>query len=222
MHTYYLIRHGKQLKVPGDPGLSELGKRQAELTGRYLNDSLNKSTSAIISSPFNRTKETAKYIAQYTEFNSKKIKIDKRLKERINWGDDPSLSFDKFLKIWNKTTIERDYSPSLGESSRKAGEILQSVINEANKFPNTNTVLLTHGGIILDLLRNIFTDTYLKSFKNELFEIKVAVVVGIHECSITELKYEHNKYFLGKFNFTEHLKELNINCDRAKMDFGDF
>ena len=36
MTTAYLVQHGDKERVPGDPGLTELGKRQAEATARWL------------------------------------------------------------------------------------------------------------------------------------------------------------------------------------------
>ena len=34
--TIFLVQHGDKERLPGDPGLTELGKRQAEVTARWL------------------------------------------------------------------------------------------------------------------------------------------------------------------------------------------
>jgi len=34
--TIYLVQHGDKERLPGDPGLTELGKRQAAVTARWL------------------------------------------------------------------------------------------------------------------------------------------------------------------------------------------
>ncbi len=80
MQTIMLIRHGYQAswddKVKGrgtpphqrlDPGLAEIGKRQAELTAALL--AANGGADAVISSPFRRCLETAEVIATACKVN---------------------------------------------------------------------------------------------------------------------------------------------------------
>ena len=61
MNTFYLIRHGQKNKNIGNPGLTDLGKKQAKLTGQYLSSfKIDK----IFNSPSKRTLETATIIAR--------------------------------------------------------------------------------------------------------------------------------------------------------------
>ena len=191
---YYLVRHGDKIKNAGDPGLSIVGKKQAQLTAKYF---VNKDISAIVSSPFARAKETAESI-------SKKINvaytIDDRLKERLNWGDDPNLSFEDFLLEWEKTEKNRNHQPRIGLSPVQAGKRFLEVIKEFEDSKRyKNIVIVSHGGIIIDLLRNLFGDEYLV-FKKSGF-----VDGGIFECSITTLSIENGKYELGEFASTKHI-----------------
>ena len=127
--TFYLVRHADKIKTAGDPSLSILGKKQAQLTANYFVD---KDISAIVSSPFARAKETAEIISKKIKIN---YTIDDRLKERLNWGDDLNLSFEEFLLEWEKTGENRNYRPKIGTTSIEAGKRLLEVIEE---FENTN------------------------------------------------------------------------------------
>lgn len=60
MTTIYLIRHGQKQSHVGDPGLTDIGLKQAQQTGEYLSQF---PISKIVSSPFKRTVETAEQIA---------------------------------------------------------------------------------------------------------------------------------------------------------------
>lgn len=192
---YYLIRHGDKIKIAGDPGLSTLGKKQAQLTAKYF---INKDISAIVSSPFARAKETAESISKKVNIN---YILDDRLKERLNWGDDLSLSFEDFLLEWEKTEKNRNYRPRIGASSVQAGKRFLEIIEEfENSKRYKNIVIVSHGGIIIDLLRNLFGDDFLSS-KNSDF-----VGNSISECSITTLSIENGKYELEEFASTRHIE----------------
>ena len=69
----YLVRHGeKQFFVP-EPGLTELGREQARAAGKYLKNLLSKDNTLLLSSPKQRTQETALIIGQALGQN---LKID--------------------------------------------------------------------------------------------------------------------------------------------------
>src|SRR5690348_11391138 len=61
--TIYLVQHGDKERLPGDPGLTELGKRQAALTARWLR---GKGLKALYSSPLRRARETAESVGAAT------------------------------------------------------------------------------------------------------------------------------------------------------------
>ncbi|MDO8498267.1 MAG: histidine phosphatase family protein [bacterium] len=198
MNKFYLIRHGNIPHIAGNPGLSDIGIQQAKLTALHFRD---KGITEIYCSPFKRTQETARIITK--ELNIEDIKTDDRLKERLNWGDDPSQSFDDFIKEWRKTTIDRSYSPPKGNSSKNAGKRLKEFVDElATHIDNQNIIVVAHGGVITDLLRNMFNDEYLKTFSPGFLNM------GIGECSITQLEYLNGTYLLKEFDSVDHLPKL--------------
>lgn len=197
VNKFYLIRHGNRPDIAGDPELSELGIKQAILTAEVLKD---KKISRIFCSPLKRARGTACVIADKLEINT--ITIDDRLKERFNWGDDPTQSFEEFIAEWQKTTHNRNYLPPAGDSSHNSGERLKDFINELCSKVNNETILIvTHGGITADLLRNLFDDAFIKTFKPDFLE------AGIQECSITELIVDNGQYELKDFANGTHLPE---------------
>ena len=196
MSNFFLVRHGNKPNIAGDPRLSNLGIQQTQITALYLKD---KSITQIYSSPFKRTQETAQVIA--AKLTIEKVQIDDRLKERFNWGNDPSQTFDQFMEEWKKTTINRDYTPPKGDSSQDAGKRLKDIVDKLKDNNNENILLVTHGGVIVDLLRNLFDDEYLKSFSPNFLN------AGIGECSITQLTAQNGKYVLKEFDSVTHLPQ---------------
>ncbi len=117
MATINLVQHGDKERLPGDPGLTELGKRQAEVTACWLRTT---GLQAVYSSPLRRARETAEPVGQATGLA---VQIDSRLCERLNW--DGTRAFDTFLAEWDRSTENRDLVLSNGESSRSTRERLR-------------------------------------------------------------------------------------------------
>lgn len=194
MNKFYLVRHGDVVKIPGDPGLSEIGVEKAKLTAECLAD---KDISSIYASPLRRTQETARYIADKLNLE---IITDPRLRERMNWGDKVGQSFDDFLEEWNKTVEDRDFQPEVGDSSRQAGARMQSLVNELDvQYQNKNILLVTSGGVIADLLRNLFAENVVRSFMRDF------PYHGLSECSITIITKDGDQVNLEEYNNTTHL-----------------
>jgi len=199
-NTLYLVRHGEKQKIKGDPPLTALGQEQAKLTALYLS---GKGVDFILSSPILRAQQTAEAI-------SKKLNLpfetEPLLRERSNWGDDDGQTFEDFLEMWNKSTVDRDWVPPVGDSSRNAGERISRVINSP-KYSDLNLVLVTHGGVIRDFLRNVFQeqllDSVIPSFSSSLEDM-------IDEASVTTILMNQDKkvYELVALNFTDHLSGL--------------
>jgi broad specificity phosphatase PhoE len=147
--TVYLVQHGDKERTSGDPGLTPAGRHQAELAGRRLRQA---GLRGLYASPLRRARETADLIAAVTGLPAR---IDARLRERLNW--DGSGPLESFLAEWAHTTQDRDYVPGAGESSHQAGNRLQTFI--ARLPAGTGPVaLVTHGGVTVDLLRNMLPD----------------------------------------------------------------
>ena len=100
MTTIYLVQHAEKERVPGDPGLTELGRGQAAVTAGWLQ---RMELHALYSSPLRRAQETAEPIARVTGLP---VQLDSRLRERWNW--DGTQPFDAFLADWDRSTQDRD------------------------------------------------------------------------------------------------------------------
>ena len=147
--TIYLVQHGDKERSPGDPGLSELGKRQAAITARWLRGTGLK---ALYSSPLRRARETAESVGAATGLA---VRLDSRLRERLNW--DGTRAFDAFLAEWDRSTEDRDLVLGNGESSRSAGERLRLFLVDL-VGDGSPVAVVSHGGVTLDLLRNLLGD----------------------------------------------------------------
>jgi broad specificity phosphatase PhoE len=167
MTLVYLIQHGEKDPRPGDPGLTRTGREQATHTGRRLR---GLAVSALYSSPMRRARETAEGIASVTGLTAR---LDTRLRERLNW--DGSLPFETFLDLWAKTMRDRDWIPADGESSWQAGMRLQEFLSGLADTPGP-VAAVTHGGVTVDLLRNLLGDDAVPS---------AVLATGIPPCAVT-------------------------------------
>ncbi|HVZ66792.1 MAG TPA: histidine phosphatase family protein [Patescibacteria group bacterium] len=195
MTTFYLIRHGLKEPIPFDPPLTEIGLKQAEFTAELLKDVEFKE---ILSSPKLRAKQTAEAIAK---FHSNDIKFDTRLIERMEWED--GVTFDEFLMEWNKTDYNRDYQPSNGTASNANGHQMKTLVEELSSEHGDGKILIvTHGGTIGDLLRNLFDESMLPHIISPLTH---APYIDIGECSITIIEKNGDDYKLVKLGDSSHL-----------------
>lgn len=195
------MRHGEKIRVPGDPPLSAIGKKQALVTARYLN---NFQISKVYSSPILRTLQTATYIAEILQVP---LEIDDLLRERVNWGDDPSQSFDDFLAMWIKALHEREWQPPVGDSSVTTGRRLENMIKKLRQEKDDNVVLAAHGGIITDFLRNVFP---LETLCRFVSDFETTLDKNIKECSITlvEAGPNHPILQIKQLGYTGHLRDV--------------
>ncbi len=195
MTTFYLLRHGARVSREENTSISDIGKKQAELTANYLK---NLNISEIYASPLKRTQETAQIISRILKLS---VKTDNRLRERLLWEDRKNESFDEFLSEWIKTTIDRNYQPLFGDASYMAGDRMKSLINEITK-DNINVLIVAHAGVITDFLRNVFKDANLPIVIDPLSKERY---IEILECSITIVHNNGEKYQLEKVNDINHL-----------------
>ena len=106
----YLVQHGDKVRVPGDPGLTELGKDQAAATARWLEGA---GLQALLSSPLRRAWETAAAIAAATGL---RVQLDDRLRECLNW--EGTQTFEAFPADWDHSAGDRDLRLGGGTSSQ--------------------------------------------------------------------------------------------------------
>lgn len=79
MAVVYLVQHGERRSLPGDPGLTAMGRQQATRTGQWLR---GRGVHTLCTSPLRRARETAACIASVTGLTAQP---DARLAERLNW-----------------------------------------------------------------------------------------------------------------------------------------
>jgi broad specificity phosphatase PhoE len=150
MTRTYLVQHGEKRRAGSNPGLTDLGHRQAVATGRWLS---RHGLTAVYSSPLLRAQQTADAIAAACALDDS---IDARLRERMNW--DGRQPFAEFLVDWSRTTVDRGYLPRTGDSSHQAASRLRSFLQD---LPDSTApvAVVTHGGVTTDLLRTLLGDT---------------------------------------------------------------
>jgi broad specificity phosphatase PhoE len=197
--TFFLVRHAIKEKAIGDVSITPKGILQAQSTARHF---CNLPITMIVTSPLRRAKETAEYIALKTKSI---VTEDSRLRERANWGDLPEQTFDEFVEMWERCTADPDYIPPVGDSAKQAGERLSSLISELGKKnpPESNIVVVTHGGLITDFLVSTFPENQLNVWHPNFVAVQSDLVP---ECSITKLIYESGNYKIDVFASVEHLK----------------
>lgn len=194
MITFYLIRHGDKIRDMGEVGLTELGKRQSLLTGSYLKD---RNIELIITSPAKRARETADIIS--TILNISCVE-DSRLVERISFGDIPRQTYRQYLEMCDFSVKNREYVLPNGKSSVMAGRLLESVLQEYSAKRYKNLVLISHGGVIVDFIRNIISDEQLNKLSVPVFE-----KLQVESCSITRVNYKNESFKIKQLNLTSHL-----------------
>lgn len=190
MKEIYFIRHGetefnKLSKAQGggqDSDLNDIGKEQAEYTGKYLKEYRikDKQFDAIYASPLKRAKHTAEIIAReinYTDGiildNNLREKHDGELGNGLTWkemSDHPK--FKSYVKMWD--IINKDKDPielwkafdneNLQEHIKekwggKEYETRNDILIRLKKFVKTikktkakKILVVCHNGTIMDLL----------------------------------------------------------------------
>jgi 2,3-bisphosphoglycerate-dependent phosphoglycerate mutase len=202
MHTLYFVRHGQKMPTAGEPELSALGNLQAQQTGKHFQQL---PITRVIASPSLRTQQTARHICQAIQLSHE---TDELLRERANWGDDPQQTFEQFIQMWTEASNNRDQQPVVGDSSRDAGQRIEQVVSKllTEEAPQ-HIVLVTHGGVIADFLRNIFSEDMLAALVEQF---QYGKDYRIRECSITELYIEEKQPVLRRLASVEHLTNGDV------------
>jgi broad specificity phosphatase PhoE len=169
----YLVQHGDKQRLAGDPGLTERGRDQARGTARWLQGA---GLHALFSSPLRRARETAAAIAAATGLP---VQLESRLRERANW--DGTQTFDSFLADWDRSTQDRDFTLSNGETSQSAGQRMRAFVAGLSGTPGP-VAAVSHGGVTTDLLRTLLGDEALPPR---------LLAEGIPPCAVTTLDDLH-------------------------------
>lgn len=194
---FYLIRHGDKQHKRGNPPLTDLGHTQARQTAEYLAD---KNITYIASSPLLRTQQTAKYLSQKLHIP---IVTHELLTERMNWGDTPKQTLEEFIAAWKYITQHRSHKPPVGDSAIEAGKRLECMIESLVSSSHSSIALITHGGIILDYLCNMFPNQELLAKTNATS----VDLIEISECSITTVVFDETtkRFSLETIAMDQHL-----------------
>lgn len=148
---FVFIRHGESehniknivsSDEKDDFHLTQKGKDQVDKLAETLS---RKEVTAIYSSPFIRTKETAELLAQKLGMGSEAIIFDNRVRE-YNFGDFHGASFDDFLAYEAERIHAYDIAVPGGESyadsKKRFGDFLYEI---DSKHSNATIVVVTHG-----------------------------------------------------------------------------
>jgi len=188
-----LVQHAEKGPIPGDPGLTPLGREQARRAAAAL-ASLGV-PAAVYSSPLKRALQTASAFAKQFDLQ---VQRDDRLRERINWDGDGSL--ESFLADWVRTTKDRDFVPASGDSSRQAAQrMLEALRDVANRHHDERVVVVTHGGVTVDVLRTLLGDEATASTVPDL------LTAGVPCCGLTTLTRLSEIWFVNRIASVEHL-----------------
>ena len=182
MIKIYLIRHGEAIDgwTSLDPGLSKLGKKQAEDLRSSLKKKLNDKTD-IISSPLLRCQETANISVSDSK---KKIVFDDIFREL------PSPIKDLNKRVtWLKRVLPLNWEELEEDTESKLSNIdyylwRKKIINKIISFKN-ETVIFTHFVVINYVIGKIMNSNKVINFYPD-------------NCSITEIGIENNKMELIK------------------------
>lgn len=205
MKTFYFVRHGqshgnldKVMCGRFDTTLTELGRKQADACGRYLND---KGIQALISSDLTRASETAQIINKHLDLN---LQFDSRLQERA-CGIFEGIAFedirqdDAFHKFMNNPQFNVDGGETISGLYERISDFMHDLVR-SNSFEKI--LLVSHGGVLWTLVPFVLgvpIDNY-------------SGYIGMDNCSVTEVVWEEDRGFvLSRLNVANHLNSLGEN-----------
>jgi broad specificity phosphatase PhoE len=213
---FILFRHGNVSDKRGMPGLTPLGREQAEATGKHLLG-LPLRIDAIYASPSQRAIETAAIAQRFIGIKQPELlredalTTNAALKERMDFGDSPYEKFEDFLKEWQRTLVDRDYQPTSGDSSRAAGRRFLEFMHQVPR--NFETVaIFAHGGVIRDAVENLIDERHIKRAEADTLMPRFSRIKdegkGLSHCSMTIITFdEEGKYALEFLGSTKHLEK---------------
>jgi broad specificity phosphatase PhoE len=193
-----VVQHGEKERLPGDPGLTKVGRAQAEATATWLARSVR--ADELWSSPMRRAVETADPIARRLELDAS---TDNRFRERMNWEGDEAQPLADFLADWDLASRDRTYVPRSGDSSFDAGARFVAALDDlARRRPHGTVVVVAHGGVTVDALRTIAGDDAVGHARPDL------VRDGVPCCAVTRLRRDGGRWLVVAFPQTDHLDDV--------------
>jgi len=199
-----LVRHGnKKKKIDynpdlrrNDPPLTDLGRNQAEITGKFLK---NYQISKIYASDMLRTEQTASIISENLV---KPVEYRKELRE-IYFGLLETQGWENFAQIAPEIykkylTRNEDFYYPQGENGEATYSRLLPFIKTIMDEQPKSGLIVAHGGLIRVLLCGLLGIPFANRFH---------LGNPFYNCSITHLYYNPNlqKFQLHLFNSVSHL-----------------
>jgi broad specificity phosphatase PhoE len=198
MTSLYLVRHGEtdwnaQRRIQGstDIPLNEMGRGQAETTGRLL---ARRDWDGIYSSPLSRAFETATIISG--ELGLGRPDTIDAIAER-NYGDAEGLNWEQVEERFAGDT------PVPGRETHRevAARVIPALIELATSRPGGALIVVTHGGVIRSVLNAVDPDVSHGSITNG----------SIHSFELVDGSLE-----LVAFN--DPIDELSLECGTEDLD----
>lgn len=202
----YLVRHGeteynvKGLYMSGDIPLSEIGFKQAQnLANRFKNIKVQK----VFSSPYERTKQTAKFIEEVVNLE---VEYDDDLKEIVRPSEfigkhltDPNVQSVK--KILKENANNPDFHYSDEENFFDLVKRAKRIIKKIKDLTEEDILLITHEGFMKVIIATLMFGDELNS---QMFD-KLYFFFSIRNTGITVLEKRPDEWKLITWNDHAHL-----------------
>ncbi|HVL23337.1 MAG TPA: histidine phosphatase family protein [Thermomicrobiales bacterium] len=145
-----IVQHADIPHIWGNPGLSPLGFEHAGAIGRWLHR--QRPIDLLFSSPLRRARETAEQIALESGKATSDIRVDHRLRERMNWLGATAQEPGASLAQWHASFADREMRLAGAETSLECGERMAAFVTELReRHEGRRIVAVSHGGATVDL-----------------------------------------------------------------------
>ncbi|MCA1030641.1 phosphoglycerate mutase family protein [Bacillus timonensis] len=167
MKRIYFIRHCQAKGQSIDAALTEIGRSQAI----YLQDFFRTiDVDFLISSPYRRAIDSLKPLAEIKHLT---IHLDHRLSERILCID----PIDNWLELLEYSFVDMNFSFPDGESSQKAMDRANELIDELISSQFNSIVVMSHGNLTALMLKifksDIGYEDWLSMSNPDVFEVVI-------------------------------------------------
>lgn len=200
-----LVRHGETVHNRGkifggriDSPLTELGRMQANETGKFLGRTEN--LDEIYASPLSRARETADEIARL-QGKRPKVKVVRSLVERHSGSFQGRKHSEISGRVWEEFRKHpADVNEKVGgrESLLETKRRLEGFSREILAKDKKTVCIVSHGGVT-SVLVSLFTEIPLSHIKP----------LKIDNCSVTEIlvRKDIGRSYIERMNSTSHLPE---------------
>ncbi|XP_068669734.1 metal-independent phosphoserine phosphatase [Aristolochia californica] len=196
-NKYWILRHGKSIPnesglivssvekgILEEYGLAPEGVSQAQLAGELLHKELELTntpldTIRICYSPFSRTTQTAKTVANVLNlpFESPQCKVIENLRERYFGPSFELLSHDKYADIWALDEKDPFLPPDGGESVANVVSRLADALESLEaEFEGCTILIVSHGDPLQILQTILHAASQLENINSEDLETRVREV----------------------------------------------